>query len=184
MRAVLATLVLSASTAASVDFTPYQDSYEVEGIRFESVAFRDQGKRILYSPPKQWTLSGADSKLTLFPPSAALASASIQSVSPPHVVSAATAGSQVLNELARVLVPKEALKVEIGQPKTGSLGIGGREVSELELTYSLFLQPLQATVLFLPRGNEFVVFQLVAKPSDFPKLAKEFRDSLHSFQGL
>ena len=184
MRAVFATLLFSATTGASVDFTPYKDSYEVEGIRFESVAFRDQGKRILYSPPKQWTLSGADAKLTLFPPGAALASASIQSVSPPKLPSAESSGSEALGELARQLVPKDAIKVEIGTPKTGSLGIGGREVSELELTYSLFLQPLQATVFFLPRGNELVVFQLVAKPSDFPRLAKEFRDSLHSFQGL
>ena len=184
MRAVIACLLLSTIHASSVDFTPYKDSYEVEGIRFESVAFRHEGKRILYSPPKQWTLSGDKAKLTLYPPGAALASASIQTLAVPEHPHSDAPSVQVLVELARQLVPSEAVKVEFGEPKAGTVGIGGRTVSEIGLTYSLFLQPLQASVFFLPRGDEFVAFQVVAKPADFPRLAKEFRDSLHTFQGL
>jgi hypothetical protein len=184
MRVVVAFILFSAIPASALDFTPYKESYEVEGIRFESVAFRENGKRILYSPPKQWSLSGGLGKLTLFPPGAALASATIQSILPSQLLPVERSNIQTLGELARHLVPKDAVKVEIGPPKSGSMGIGGREVSELELTYSLFLQPLQVAVFILPRGEEFVVFQLVARPSDYPTLAKEFRDSLHTFQGL
>lgn len=178
-------LFLAAPARSQIDLTPAESFYEVEGIRVPNVSFHEKSKKIAYTPPADWNLSGGGTKLTLTPRDSVQAGATIETVPantplPP----ASEANVKAYSEMAVGLVPREASKIEVVEAVVCPMRISGKPMVEVTLTYSFFGQPFRMNVLFMPRDREQLRFQFVARASDYPTLFKSFRSSLFSMQGL
>ena len=182
MSVVLA--LLAAGARAELNLTPAESFYEVEGIRVPNVTFRDGAKDIAYTPPAGWSLSGGGKKLTLTPPDAIQAGATIEAVSVKDAPPATAANLQAYSEIALGLVPREAVKAEVIEATVCPMRISGRPLVEVTLSYVFFGQPFRMNLLFLPREKEHLRFQFSSRTADFPPLLKAFRTSLYSMQGL
>ena len=73
-------VLLVSDARAELDFTPVESFYEVEGIRVPNVTFREGAKNVTYTPPPYWVLCGRGKRITLAPPNAIQAGASVQAV--------------------------------------------------------------------------------------------------------
>ena len=74
-------LLLIASARADLQFTPKESSYDLEGVKFQQLAFSDgSAKEITYQHPTGWNYSGSSAKLTLHPPNKGQAEGTITKV--------------------------------------------------------------------------------------------------------
>jgi len=100
------------------------------------------------------------------------------------VPAAAPENVKVYSDMAVGLVPREASKVEVVEAIVSSMRISGKPMIDVTLTYTFFGQPFRMNVLFMPRERETLRFQFSSRVGDYPALAKDFRSSLFSIQGL
>lgn len=182
-----AALVLlgAASASAQLDLTPKESFYEVEGIRVPNVTFHDGSKKIAYTPPANWALSGGGNRLTLTPQDKAQAGATIENaVAPVPLPEASEASVKTYSEMALKLAPEGASKVEIVEALVCPMRISGKAMIEVTLSYSFYGQPFRMNILIMPRGREQLRFQFSARAADYNALVKDFRGSLFSMHGL
>ncbi len=179
------TLLGAACARAQIDLTPKDSFYTVEGIRAPNVTFHNGPKKVTYTPPGNWTLSGGVSKLTLAPLDAVQAGGTIETQSAHESWPPATAENlKTYSDQAVRLVPRDASKVEVVEAIVCPMRISGKSMVEVTLTYTFFGQPFRMNVLFMPRDKEQLRFQFAARASDYAALFKSFRSSLFSIQGL
>jgi hypothetical protein len=181
----MAALVALASRASGeVDFTPKESFYLAETTRVPNVAFRNGGDLITYSPPGGWTLSGGGNKLTLIPPDKVQADATMET-EPVKVMLPATAENlKAYGDLAVNRIVREARKVSVTEAVICPMKFSTRTMVEVTLTYVLYGQQFTTNIVFLPFDKEQITFQVTARSTDFAPLAKAFRASLYSLQGL
>lgn len=176
--------VLAAHASAQLVLTPRESFYEVEGIRFPNVTFRDGAKNVTYSPPHGWKLSGGGARLSIEPPDIIQSGATIQVLPAKESLPLTEKELKVYGERAVSLVPRDAAKVEVVEAVVSALRICGKPLAEVTVTYAFFGQTFKMNVLFLPRAEEEVCFKLIARAADFDALQKAFRTSLYSIEGL
>ncbi|MEP6668004.1 MAG: hypothetical protein ABJF10_02560 [Chthoniobacter sp.] len=167
-----------------VDFTPKDSFYLAEATRVPDVAFQNGSRKITYSPPGGWTLSGGGRKLSLTPPDTVQAGAVMQTDPIAAVVPATEENVKAYSDVAVGLLPREASKVTVVDAAICSMRIAQRSMVEVTLTYVLFGQHFTSNILFLPYDKEQIIFQVTARNADYTPLAKAFRASLFSLQGL
>lgn len=183
--AAWALALLAGARGELLDLTPAETFYEVEGIRVPNVSFRNGRQPVPYTPPGGWKLSGGGRKLTLTPPDVVQASATIETAPMPEPLPAvAQENVKAYAELVLALVPRGATKVEVLEALVCPLRIAGKSMIEVTAAYVFFGQPFRMNVLLMPREKEQLRFTLTARAADYPELARAFRDSLFSMQGL
>ena len=180
--AVFALLAVRAD--AEIDFTPKESFYLAETTRVPCVAFHNDHKEMSYTPPLGWTLSGGGRKITLTPPAKVQAGATMQTEPVSEPLPATEQNLQAYADLAVKELPREASKITVAEAVICPLRISKRTMAEVTLTYVLFGQQFTANILFLPYDKEQITFQVTARNADFAPLAKVFRASLYSLQGL
>jgi len=185
VAAAVLTFLGVGSVRAQIDLTPKESFYTVEGIQVPNVTFKNGTNAITYTPPSNWLLSGGGSKLTMAPRDGVQSGATIE-VQTAHgpVPAAAPENVKVYSDMAVGLVPREASKVEVVEAIVSSMRISGKPMIDVTLTYTFFGQPFRMNVLFMPRERETLRFQFSSRVGDYPVLAKDFRSSLFSIQGL
>ena len=176
--------VVAAGARADVDFTPKESFYMAEATKVPNVAFRNGKDPIAYSPPGRWKLSGGGRKVTLIPPEIPQAAATMETEPAKDDLPATEENVKAYADLAINRLPREAMKVTVVESTIASLKFSGKTMVEVTLTYVHFGQPFTTNILFLPYGKEQITFQMTARTADFPPLAKAFRASLYSLQGL
>lgn len=183
--ATAAILTLTAGALAQVDFTPKEAYYLAEATKVPCVSFRDGSNEVLYSQPVGWTLSGGGNKVTMHPPSAAQAEATMR-VAPlkQPVLPVTEENAKAYGELIVKDLPQEASKVTIAEAGVSSFSLSKRPIMEVTYSYALYGQQFTSKVLFLPRDKDQIVFQITTRSADFEPLARVFRSSLYSLQGL
>jgi hypothetical protein len=185
ISAVALALLTVASAHAQIDLAPTKSFYEIEGIRIPNISFRNGARKVSYTPPADWVLSGSGSQLTLTPRDSVQASATIVTESARAPVPPAAAENiKVYRELAVGLAPREATKIEVIEAVVCPMRISGQSMVEVTLTYTFFGQLFRMNVLFMARDQEQVRFQFTARIGDYPPLFQAFRRSLFSMQGL
>ena len=189
VRAITLTAALAllgvASARAEIDLTPKESFYEVEGIKAPNVEFKNGPKKITYTPPANWTLSGGGNRLSLIPLDSIQAGATIETVPAKEPLPAATeANVKLYSDFAVKLLPQGASKVEVVEALVCPMRISGKAMIEVTLSYSFYGQPFRMNILFMPRQNEQLRFQFSARATDYPAMFKNFRSSLFSMQGL
>jgi len=185
VRPIAAFAALSAGVfAGDVDFTPRESFYLAEATKVPNIAFRNGSQELTYSPPGKWTLSGGGRKVTLTPQEKVQASATMQSTPVGEPLPVTEANLPAYSDLAMRLLPREATKVTVVETTVASLRICTHAMAEVTLTYALFGQAYTTNILFLPYEKQQLTFQVTARSADFAPLAKAFRASLFSMQGL
>ncbi|MDR3402243.1 MAG: hypothetical protein P4L99_07065 [Chthoniobacter sp.] len=169
---------------ADVDFTPKESFYLAESTRVPNVAFRNGSVPITYSPPGGWTLSGSGSKVTLSPPDKPQAGATMETQPVTNLPPTTEENLKVYTDLAVSRLPQEALKVTVVEAVVCPLRFDTKTMAEVTLTYVHFGQQFTTNVILLPYNKELITFQMTARTADFAPLAKAFRASLYSMQGL
>lgn len=180
---VLATAIVAtfAPLRAAVDLTPSTSTYEVEGLRFPCVVFRDGGTRIQYQPPTGWQLSGGGSRLRLSPADRALAEGFIEILPGTADLSKA---DETLGRLAAAVLPRDAEKVESLGMSVNPLRIEQADTVEFTLRFSQYGVGYQTSVLLMRRGSELWRFTFTARAAEFSRIHELYRSSLYSIQTL
>jgi len=185
VAAAVVTLLGLGNALAQIDLTPRDSFYTVEGIQVPNVTFKNGAKAVTYTPPANWLLSGGGSKLTVAPRDGVQAGATIEVQTAHGPVPAATPENvKTYSEMATDLVPREASKVEVVEAFVSPIRISGKSMVEVTLNYAFFGQTFRMNVLFMPRERETLRFQFSSRVVDYPALARNFRNSLFSIQGL
>ncbi|HEY3835104.1 MAG TPA: hypothetical protein VGL72_00960 [Bryobacteraceae bacterium] len=184
ITALVTAILISATAVAEVDFTPRESFYLAEATRVPNVSFRNESVDVTYSPPGSWILSGGGRKLTLTPPNKVQAEASMRTEPMKDPMPATDENIKAYGERAVALIPREASKVVLVEVGPAPLKVCLQPLIQATLTYVLFGQQFTTTIYFLPYKKEQITFQFTARNADFQALAKDFRASLFSLQGL
>ena len=171
----------SSIVCGSVDFSPLRKEIQFDGTTSTCVAFQAGASRIEYNPP--WPISGQGSRANLAVPVSG-AQANIQRVlcRGPLAFSQDTA----LLDLLKLIIPKDAEKVELGPVVRNPVKISGKETAEIIATYVVFGRRVQLSTLLAQRepGQEAFLFQVSSAPSDFKQVHRQFQASLYSIVGF
>ena len=171
--------------AGVIDFTPQESFYLAENRKVPCVAFRNGDDPMSYSPPNDWKLSGGGARVTLASQDAVQAGAAMEVRRVREPVPATEENVKAYADVAAKYLPREATKVAVVDSGIASIRIGKYAMVEVNLTYSLFGQAYSTNILFLPyEKQQQITFQVTARTADFPAVAKAFRRSLYSLQGL
>ena len=165
----------------NVDFSPLRKQTEFDGTTSTCVAFQAGSTRIEYNPP--WPISGQGSRANLAVPLAG-AQANIQRV----LCRGPLAFSQdaALIDLFKLLIPKNAEKIEFGPVVRNPVKISGKETAEIIASYVVSGRRVQLSTLLAQRepGQEAFLFQVSSSPSDFKQVHRQFQASLYSIVGF
>jgi hypothetical protein len=183
-RFILISACFTASVQAELQLNPTVSEYQLEGVKFSRLAFRDGNKIPTYQPPRGWDYSGSGDRLTLRPPGKSQAEAIITRM--PRMESS-TFTDENLKKLATeatVSAPKGSTAVKIVSQEKNPLHIDGKETFQVVISYGLQGQAFQRSILFLNRDREQVRFQFAAPAPDFKGLEAAFQSSLCSWRNL
>jgi hypothetical protein len=183
-RFILIAVLATASAQAELQLTPTLSEYQLEGVKFTRLAFRDGDKTATYQPPRGWDYFGSGDRLTLRPPGRSQAEAIISRVT---LTEPSTFGDENLKKLvadAMACAPKGSSGIKIVSQEANPLHINGKETFQFVISYDLQGQTFERSILFLNRDREQLRFQFVALPRDFKELAAVFQSSICSWRNL
>jgi len=187
IRSLVGCLLISSaliSARAELDLTPKPFSYELDGVKFNQLAFSDGSKIVTYAPPRGWDYSGSAAQLILQPPGKAQAEAKITkgTLSQPAGFDEETVKKLVQEVTASV--PDGSTNVQLVSQQKNPLMIERKETFLVILSYNLSGGAFSRSILFLNRGKEQMRFQLTSRQADFKELQKAFLGSQYSWQNL
>ena len=182
--AFVASLLLADVAKTELVLTPTVDEYVLDGTKLKQLAFLDGDKKVTYQSPRGWDYSGSATQLTLHPPSKPQAEATIARVSR---VDQTQFDEETLKKMvaeAVTLVPKGSTNVAVESQEKAPLRIGSRETFLLVLSYSVFGNNYNRSILFINRGGEQIRCQLTCRSVDFKDLQKAFMGSQYTWRNL
>jgi hypothetical protein len=184
LKIAIAGCFLAAAARADLDFTPRPATYQVEGLKFSQLAFSDGNKQLTYAPPAGWESFGSADRLTLRPKGKTQAEASISRLAlrAPMVLDEDSVKALAAEAIASL--PAGSSNAQVLQQDRNAVSINGKETLLVVVSYSLHGENYGRSIMFMPRGNEQIRFQLAAKLADFKDLQKAFFGSQFSWQGL
>lgn len=186
-RAIIFASILSCGALvarADLQFSPQRSAYQLDGIKFEQLAFTDGARQVTYAPPSHWSYTGSGDQLTLHPPNKSQAEATILRRLLPEPAVFDEAGLKKLTDEALAALPAGNTDPVIISAGKNPLMINGRETFLIKLAFTFYGEKFSRSVLFLNRGKEQLRFQLTCRAADFEQLHKAFFDSHFSWQNL
>jgi hypothetical protein len=182
--AFAASLLLAGAAKAELVLTPTVDEYVLDGVKLKQLAFFDGAEKVTYQSPRGWDYSGSATQLTLHPPNKPQAEATIARVSRSDQTQFDDENIKKLVAEAIALVPKGGSNVAVESQEKSPLRIGSRETFLVVLSYSLFGNNYNRSILFISRGGKQVRCQLTCRSADFKELQKAFLSSQYSWRNL
>jgi len=176
--------LLIASAHAELDLTPKPSHYELDGVKFQQLAFSDGSKIVTYAPPRGWDYSGSPTQLTLRPPGKSQAEATIKKVALSQPASFDEGTVKKLVHEAIAYVPPGSTDIQLISQEKNPLIIERKETFLVTLSYNFYGAAYNRSILFLNRGKEQIQFQLSCRGGDFRELQAAFLASQHSWQNL
>ena len=180
----LVSSLLIASARADLDLTPKPSQYELDGVKFNQLAFSDGSKIVTYAPPRGWDYSGSAAQLVLQPSNKSQADAKITKVALSAPASFDEETMKKLAQEATSSVPKGSTDIELVSQEKNALIIERKETFLVVLNYNFNSAAYSRSILFLNRGNEQIRFQLTSQHADFKELQKAFLGSQYSWENL
>jgi hypothetical protein len=186
LRFLVFVSVLSvASARADLRLSPRVCQTRVDGALVKFLAFSDgSDKDITYGPPTGWEYSGSTSKFTLHPLGKAQAEGTISRISldQPMVFNDETMKKLATEALASA--PEGSTNVALVSQQKNPLLIGRKETFLVIVSYTLYGDNYQLSMMFLNRGNEQVRFRFVSRAVDFKDLQAAFQRSHFTWRNL
>ena len=183
-RLILITACAAASARAELQLIPTLSEYELEGVKFSRLAFRDAGKTPTYQPPRGWDYSGSGDRLILRPAAKSQAEAIISRAALPQPCTLDDENLKKLAAEALTCAPKGGGAAKIISQEKNPLHIDGKETFQVLISYELQGQTFERSILFLNRQSDQLRFQLAAPARDFKELEAVFQSSLCSWRNL
>jgi|ERR1700730_522169 hypothetical protein len=188
VRSLIAGLAASAwltgVAQAELQLFPRVDEYELDGAKLKQLAFFDGDQKVTYQSPRAWDYSGTATQLTLHPPNKPQAEATITRILRSDQSQFDDETLRKLVAEAVALVPKGSSNVAVDSQEKAPLRIGRRETFLVVLSYSLFGNNYNRSILFVNRGGEQIRCQLTCRSADFKELQKAFLSSQYSWRNL
>jgi hypothetical protein len=181
---ILIAALVGSSVRAELQLIPALADYQVEGVKFNRLAFQDGNKNSTYEPPLGWDYSGSGNCLTLRPPGKSQTEATISRLPLPEPYAFTDENLKKLLTEATASVPKNSSTVSVVLQAKNPIRISGKDTFEVIVSYNLLGQTFERSILFLNRDRDQLRFQLTAPNADFKQLQATFQSSLCSWRNL
>jgi hypothetical protein len=167
---------------AGIDFKGGTDERVLEGIKFEQLVFRDNGRKVTYEQPRGWTYVIDTGRVRFTPPGVSQAQAEIDQLplAKPTVFDEATTKKLQEQLLAGLPPGSQNAKIELEEPSP--LRKNDYDTYGVTISYRLYGQDFLTSVLYLGLPETLVRFRATARKADFDKIHRAFRGSVFSWQ--
>jgi hypothetical protein len=173
------------STAfAAIDFTPLTGERELNGVKFAQLVFHENGRNVVYEPPRTWTYSGGGPSIKFIPPKISLAEGEIQQQPLKAPLAFDEATTKALQAQTLAAVPSGSTTVTLLGEELNPLLVNGNATYEVTVGYTFYGEEFQLSILYINLPDTLLKMRTVAKKNDFEKVHEAFRASAVSFQGL
>lgn len=184
MRLLLLGALFATSAQAELLLIPKTVEYQLDGVKFQQIAFADGVKVVTYQAPRGWEYSGSATKLSLRPPNKSQAEASITRIPLPKPGSFDEESLKKLVEEAVAQIPKGSENISVVSQEKNPVMIYRKETFLVTLSYTAYGQQYSRSILFLNRGNDQIRSQLTCREADFKELQRAFLASQYTWQQL
>lgn len=184
IRLLLLGALFAGSAHAELLLAPKTVEYQLDGVKFQQIAFADGVKVVTYQPPRGWEYSGSAMQLTLRPPKKPQAEATITRIPLVKPGSFDEESWKKLVEEAVAQIPKGSENISVVSQEKNPLMIQRKETFLVTLSYTAYGQQYGRSILFLNRGNEQIRSQLTCREADFKELHRAFLASQYTWQQL
>jgi hypothetical protein len=180
--AAVALLAVHGTALAVVNFTPLEVEQSLDGIKFKQLLFDQEGKKIAYQPPRNWTYTGSPGRLRLTPPSFSQAFAEIDQVplAAPQKFDKET--WELLQQKTLSAVPPNSQHIALVAEEKNPLVVAMHETYEVTVSFDVSGQEFVMSVLYLNLPDTQLRFRVVAHKADFERAHTAFRGSIYSWQ--
>ncbi len=170
------------SAYAKLDLTPQPVEYVAEGIKYQTLIFKDGDRQVVYEPPVQWTYRslGAD-RIQLAPPKVPFAEGLIHAT---KLAAELPLDEPTITKFREHLlegVPPGALDVKLVDEVQNAVTPSGNNSYEITITYEALGQTFMRSGLIANVGGTQLRFQMTAPKKDFDPLRLAFRASIMSW---
>ncbi len=177
--------LLAPAVLASLDLSPQQETFDLDGIKMSQLAFSNGGKtKATYQPPFAWKCSGGRDYLELHPEGTAQVKARVSKSPASPDISFDAGGGKRLTEKVIASLPEGSEQVKVLSEELNPLQIDGKRTYLVELSYVYYGERFACYSLFLDRVPEMLTFRLNCRESNYQALRAEFHRSLYSWQNL
>lgn len=176
--AVVLSLPIAGALGGPIDFTPIPAERTLEGRVFPELHFHQNGRKITYDLPRDWSYGGGGARFTLVPPQVTQTQVEMQqsALETPEVLD--EEAEKLLQEEVLASVPHDAQKVELAGVERNPIFINGANTFSVTVSYTFYGQEFLLNVLFSNLPDTQLRFRCVARKDDFPPLLRTFRGSL------
>jgi hypothetical protein len=179
---LLSSIALCSISNAEIDFKGGTDERILEGIKFEQLVFRDNGRKVTYEQPRGWTYVVDTGRVRFTPPGISQAQAEIDQLPLAKTTVFDEATIKKLQEQLLAALPpgSQNAKVELEEPSP--LKKNENDTYGVTISYRLYGQDFLTSVLYLGLPDTLVRFRATARKADFDKIHRAFRGSVYSWQ--
>lgn len=179
---LLLSVSLVSISNAGIDFKGGTDERVLEGIKFEQLVFRDNGRKVTYEQPRGWTYVVDTGRIRFTPPGVSQAQAEIDQVplAKPAVFDEAT--TKKLQEQLLAGLPPGSQDAKVELEERSPLRKNDYDTYGVTISYRLYGQDFLTGVLYLSLPETLVRFRTTARKADFEKIHRAFRSSVYSWQ--
>jgi len=185
MKSTLSLLILAllcSITRAAIDFNGGTDERTLEGIRFQQLVFRDNGRKVTYEQPRGWNYVAESGRVRLMPPGVSQAQGEIDQMPLTAPVTFDEGTTQKLRQQALLGLPNGNQNAKVELDEKSPFKKNDCDTYSVTISYQLHGQEFSTTVLYLNLPDTLVRFRATAKKPDFEKIQRALRASVLSWQ--
>ena len=179
---LLLSVSLCSISNAGIDFKGGTDERVLEGIKFEQLVFRDNGRKVTYEQPRGWTYVVDTGRVRFTPPGVSQAQAEIDQVPLAKPIVFDEAAAKKLQEQLLAGLPPGSQNAKVEIEEACPLKKNDYETYGVTISYRLYGQDFLTNVLYLGLPETLVRFRVTARKADFDKIHRAFRGSVFSWQ--
>jgi hypothetical protein len=179
--AFLASLALSVSAKAVIDFTPSVNRYVSEGAEYATATFKDDKRSVSMAIPRLWTCRGDASRLQFSPPDENFAEGVVQAVPINGVLRFDEATLKALEQQTVNALPPSSQAITVVSRQENTVLIEGNPSYEFVVSYQALGQAFQRSVIFVNCPGQQLVFRFSAPKKAFDTLNRSFRQSIYTW---
>jgi hypothetical protein len=185
MKSILPFLALCfvcSVTKAGITFNSGTDERTLEGIKFQQLVFRDNGRKVTYEQPRGWTYVAEAGRVRLTPPGITQAQGEIDQLPLAAPIIFDDASTTKLQQQALAALPPGNQDAKVELEEKSPFKKNDCDTYAVTLSYRLYGQEFSTSFLFLNLPDAVVRFRATAKKPDFENVQRALRASILSWQ--
>ena len=179
---LLASISLCSIAKAEIDFKEGTDERVLEGIKFQQLVFRDNGRKVTYEQPRGWSYLADNGRIRFTPPGVTQAQAEIDQLPLTAPIAFDEATDKKLREQLLSTLPPGSQDGKVVSEEKTPLKKNDCDTYAVTISYQLYGQEFFTGVLYMNLPDTLVRFRATARKADFEKIHRAFRSSVFSWQ--